>query len=193
LYLGLGLGSLWALWDAPPHYIETWRDGAEGEERTADVLAALQSEGWHLAHDLEDAYGNIDQVLVGPPGVFLLDSKKWQGKISLENGIPVSRRPLSPRSSFRHHSLPRRMRGAAASLRRRLCDLTQIDERVTAVVVIWGDFSQRLAEDDQVVYLDGNDLTEWLRHRPQRLDVRTQNLFALAVESGLALSTRHTS
>src|SRR6266550_706759 len=55
-----------------------WWLGAEGERETARQIEKLGPE-WHCEHDLEYGRGNWDHVLVGPPGVFLLDSKRLHG------------------------------------------------------------------------------------------------------------------
>jgi hypothetical protein len=185
---GLGTGALWALWDTPPSFIENWREGAEGEERTERELTQLEPLGWQLRHDLPDAHGNIDHVAIGPAGVFLLDSKSWSGAVAVEHGIVVQRRPLSPRNTFRDFHLGRRLRGASVGLRQRLRAATGLDQRVTAVVVMWGAFEQGLVVDDQVVYIAGERLADWLTDQAERLDRRQRNLFALALDSGLALS-----
>lgn len=57
------------------------RQGAEGERRTAALLAPLTREGWHVYHDLAvpgRGRMNIDHLLISPTGhVVLPDSKKW--------------------------------------------------------------------------------------------------------------------
>jgi hypothetical protein len=180
---------LWALWDTPPAFIENWREGAEGEERTGKELARLESTGWNLRHDLPDTYGNIDHVAIGPGGVFLLDSKARTGELTVEDGAIVQRRRLSPRSVYRDNNLPRRMRGAAVALRKRLHATTGLDERVTAVVVIWGTFPQGFVQDDQVTYVAGEQLAEWLASQHARLDRRQTSLLTLALDSGLAIAS----
>jgi len=52
----------------------TWAWGAVGERDTAAMLDDLGSD-WQCVHDLRHEYGNWDHVLVGPPGVFVLDTK----------------------------------------------------------------------------------------------------------------------
>jgi hypothetical protein len=76
-----------ALRDSPPAHIENWRSGSDGERRTAKVLRPLGGQGWRIWHDLEGGNGtNIDHVLVGDAGVFLLNSKNYLGEASIENG-----------------------------------------------------------------------------------------------------------
>jgi hypothetical protein len=72
---GVLVGALLVVWALGGHVSAfRWWLGAEGERATAKEIERLGS-GWHCEHDLEHEHGNWDHVLVGPPGVFLLDSK----------------------------------------------------------------------------------------------------------------------
>jgi len=67
---------------------EMFEKGAEGEIATAAVLATLPP-GWTAIHDARwptRRFANIDHILVGPGGIFVIDSKNWSGRISLEGG-----------------------------------------------------------------------------------------------------------
>jgi Nuclease-related domain len=75
-----------------------WRRGAKGERRTARRLRPLQRAGWTVLHDvaIPASRANGDHLLVGPPGVFLVDSKAWHGRITMapdgsawHNGHPM--------------------------------------------------------------------------------------------------------
>ena len=51
------------------------RLGIEGEKHVAEVLDELKLEGYHLINDIvEDGY-NIDHVLIGPTGVYVIETK----------------------------------------------------------------------------------------------------------------------
>lgn len=58
-----------------------WRLGAEGEELVAKEIAKLQQRDprWRVIHDLRVGKrgANIDHILVGPPGIFVIDAKHW--------------------------------------------------------------------------------------------------------------------
>ena len=58
-----------------------WRRGAEGEEEVAWRLHKL-GEGWRVLHSVPIGTGetDIDHVVIGPPGVFSLNSKNHLGK-----------------------------------------------------------------------------------------------------------------
>lgn len=55
--------------------------GAAGEEATAQILAGLEAQGWHVRHDLmlRGRRFNLDHVLVSPCGTALVvvDTKAW--------------------------------------------------------------------------------------------------------------------
>ncbi len=64
--------------------------GAQGEETTAEVLAALPPDHWTVLHDLAwpgRRYANVDHIAIGPPGVFVIDSKNWSGQITVRDQV----------------------------------------------------------------------------------------------------------
>lgn len=60
--------------------------GIEGEERVAELLAELEPEGFRAVHDLDIGRGNADHVLVGPTGVFVIETKDWGGRFYPRRG-----------------------------------------------------------------------------------------------------------
>ena len=62
---------------------EMFEKGAAGETRTAEALAALGPE-WVVLHDQRwpgRRLANIDHVVIGPGGIFVIDSKNWSGDL----------------------------------------------------------------------------------------------------------------
>ena len=67
---------------------DMFEQGADGEAATAEVLATLPP-GWTSLHDVRwpgRRLANVDHVLIGPGGVFVIDSKNWTGQITLRDG-----------------------------------------------------------------------------------------------------------
>lgn len=64
-----------------------WRVGAEGERRTGNALDPLPS-GFHVLHDLRmpGSRANIDHVVVGPTGVFTIETKNYAKGIAIRGG-----------------------------------------------------------------------------------------------------------
>jgi hypothetical protein len=67
---------------------ELFEKGAEGEAATAAVLKDLTPE-WGAIHDVRwpsRRLANIDHVVIGPGGIFVIDSKNWSGRIHVDGG-----------------------------------------------------------------------------------------------------------
>jgi hypothetical protein len=62
------------------------RRGIQGEQRVAEVLAELAPSGYRVLHDLDIGRGNADHVLVGPTGVFVIETKDWGGRFYSRRG-----------------------------------------------------------------------------------------------------------
>lgn len=62
-----------------------WRRGAEGERRTAGLLVPLRHLGWTVLHDrrIPGSAANVDHLVIGPSGVWVVDSKSWRGRIKV--------------------------------------------------------------------------------------------------------------
>ena len=65
--------------------VESFFKGARGEEFVAGMLARL-SDDWHVFHDFEAGRYHVDHVLVGPVGVFSVETKNWRDPVRLESG-----------------------------------------------------------------------------------------------------------
>jgi len=55
--------------------------GATGEEQVGDVLDKLAGKDWRVIHDASLGRGNVDHILIGPPGVFTLETKSHPGPV----------------------------------------------------------------------------------------------------------------
>jgi Nuclease-related domain len=105
-WLGLVLGVLaavvagWGLRFRPSPEAVAWRQGAAGERRTARLLGQLERQGWAVLHDLAvpGSRANIDHLVIGPGGVFVIDSKQYRGRLQLDSSGRLwhGRYPLAP-------------------------------------------------------------------------------------------------
>jgi len=57
--------------------IRQLRQGAEGEKAVGQFLERLRGEGYQVFHDIVADGFNIDHVLIGPAGVFTVETKTW--------------------------------------------------------------------------------------------------------------------
>jgi hypothetical protein len=90
----------WGLRFRPSPEATAWRRGAAGERRTARLLGPLERHGWAVLHDLAvpRSQANIDHLVIGPGGVFAIDSKQYRGRLRLESSGRLwhGRYPLAP-------------------------------------------------------------------------------------------------
>lgn len=61
--------------------IERWGRGAAGEELVGAVVDGLRDRGWFALHDVHLGRGNIDHVLIGPAGIFTIETKSHRGRL----------------------------------------------------------------------------------------------------------------
>ena len=74
----------------------SWRKGAMGEAIVAGTLRELP-DNFVVINDVSKRFGNIDHVVVGPTGVYVIDAKNWKGSVKangsgelLLNGQPLA-------------------------------------------------------------------------------------------------------
>jgi hypothetical protein len=66
------------------HKYRIYSGGWEGEKQVAKLLSKTLSDDYYLINDvyLHDGGGDIDHIVLGPNGVFVLETKNWSGKIN---------------------------------------------------------------------------------------------------------------
>lgn len=83
---------------------DSWRKGAGGERRVGAELDRLRRHGWHVLHSIPlPGDVDLDHLLIGPGGVFSINTKNHPGKpvwvgddaVKVDNGDP---RPYARRS-----------------------------------------------------------------------------------------------
>jgi hypothetical protein len=114
--------------------------GERGELRVAEVLDDLRRHGYRPFHDVVRDGFNVDHVVVGPGGVFAIETKfrSGTGEITFRNGeglfvggFPEEKDSLS------------QARGNAAEMNRLIKENCHIDVWVKPVVVFVGDWRVR--------------------------------------------------
>lgn len=87
---GGGLGGAILALTHEPASTRSWARGAEGERALADALAGI--EGLRVLHDRRvlGTRGNIDHLAIAPAGVFVIDAKRYSGKIRIRHATGMS-------------------------------------------------------------------------------------------------------
>jgi hypothetical protein len=83
--LGVAVAALvgWRLRFRPSEQARSWQRGAHGERGTARLLDRLTRDGYVVFHDLAvpGSPANVDHLVIGPTGLFVIDSKQWTGSV----------------------------------------------------------------------------------------------------------------
>jgi hypothetical protein len=77
------------IWKTDPGAFEdarAWLKGARGEEQVGKTLEGLRSKGYKALHDIDTGRGNLDHVVIGPTGVFAIETKAIRGRMYLGSG-----------------------------------------------------------------------------------------------------------
>jgi hypothetical protein len=79
------IGGLLLALGATPQHERSWARGALGEEVVARSLAKHLRPGTLVLHDraIAGSRGNVDHIAVAPSGVWVIDSKRYEGKVDI--------------------------------------------------------------------------------------------------------------
>ena len=77
------MGKVAKLLSDDPQTTKAWAAGARGEELVAQVLSEHLGDKAALLHDrkVPGTRGNIDHIAIAASGVWIIDAKKYQGKV----------------------------------------------------------------------------------------------------------------
>jgi hypothetical protein len=87
LLLAMAGYEFWAKWRRVRY---SWLAGAEAEEKVGERLAVLEKRGWQVLHGVMKPGGNdsdIDHIVWGPRGIFVIETKAHRGKVGVEAGV----------------------------------------------------------------------------------------------------------
>lgn len=105
---------------------DPWVTGLRGERAVGRALEALPPT-YRVLHDLDTGRGNVDHVVIGPTGVFAIETKEWNGRFSSRNGRLFH-------NGREERQVLRQVTGGAVEVRRRLA-AAGLNVWVEAVVV----------------------------------------------------------
>jgi hypothetical protein len=142
-----------------------WRVGADGEEAVGARLEKLRGNGWYLLHSVPvgKKESDIDHVVIGPGGVFTLNTKNhpggkiWVAKYQMRvNGQVVPYLRNANHEATRASKLLTKAAGFEVSVR-------------SCVVVLTGTIIPEVnikQMPDDVMVLDRMDVPRWFKKRP---------------------------
>lgn len=120
-----------------------------------------------MTHDLPAHRGNIDHLVVGPGGVFLLDSKRINGTVTESQGRVAVRRLDNPALGYTHPGAGHVI-ALAEETHDRVLAASRLNVWIVPVMVLWANFPQGVTED-RCTIVHGSRVAEWLLAQPVKI------------------------
>jgi hypothetical protein len=82
----VGLGCMYVLFRLPAESL-VWTKGVEGEQKAAAFIEPLLDAGFVALFNrkIPGSQGDIDAIVIGPTGVFTIETKNWKGRVEVRN------------------------------------------------------------------------------------------------------------
>ena len=159
--------------------------GATGEQAVARKIDDLPDE-FCVIHDLTTQFGNLDHVVIGPTGVFIIETKNWRGTITSDgkggilcNNAPPRKAPIKP--------LVARMMKVRDKVKT-LCDAGEDLPYFNALLVFpsarveakWGQTGKALCINDEQIWRRVVDTSPERKLNAQEIERLSQAFKALA-------------
>jgi Nuclease-related domain len=152
-----------------------WRRGAEGEERVGRQLSRLPK-GWYVFHDLTigSRGANLDHLVVGPGGVFALNTKNLTGNVWIgDHAI---------RHNGKRTDFLRSVKREAQSASERLGRAVGFPVFAVPVLVIFATKVTGAGRPPDVRVIEGSRIRRWLEKKPSSLSAEHAMRIARAAD-----------
>ena len=107
-----------------------WNRGLDGEVVVGRSLANDLPDTFRVIHDVRAQFGNVDHVVVGPTGVFAVETKNWRGLVTPDGKgeLRLNGRPLDK-------PYVKRLTRSIMDLRTRWVSLAGSDRFIRGVII----------------------------------------------------------
>lgn len=161
----------------------TWGDGARGEFVVGEELDKLHKEGFHVFHDWYSGRGNVDHFVVGPQGVFAIETKSWVGEISCNDGTLLrDGKPLSGKDPLKQ------AKGEAADVSRLIKESRDVSLWVSPILCFSRAELRSYEAVGGVMLSDIGSLRRVILEHPERYPARRVNSISYFLERHLQIS-----
>jgi Nuclease-related domain len=167
--------AIWRFVRVRPEFKQL-RQAIDGEKVVGQFLDTLREHHYHVFHDLIGDGFNVDHVLIGPAGVFTIETKTWSKPLRGEARIKFDGENITRGSLAPERNPVVQARAQAGWLANLLAESTGKPFDVHPVVVFPGWFIEQTQTSARRIWvLNPKALPQFLMNEPQRLiedDVR---------------------
>lgn len=188
---GIGFAA-WRVWKSRPR-LRALRQALDGERAIGQYLELLGQRGYRVFHDLLGSGFNVDHVLIGPAGIFTIETKTWSKPRRGEARIGFDGHRVRVGSREPDERVVVQARAQANWMRELLAESTGRRFAVRPVVLFPGWFiEQSPGSTSEIWVLNPKALPEFLSRqstalRPEEVQLASYHLsrFIRAKERGL--------
>lgn len=140
-----------------------WLDGWRGERGMARMLSPLLGDDFDILHDLDVGFGNVDHIVVGVTGVFVIETKSTTKRVYLKKGGTLWC------GNFSLEKTRRRTIRTAVHIRE-LISRREVKGYVQAVIALTASPLPRGPIPlDNLRVMEAGSVVDWIRTQPARL------------------------
>ena len=162
--------AAWRVWKTRPQ-ARALKLGIEGEKAVGQFLERLRENGYQVFHDLIGTGFNVDHALIGPAGVFTVETKTWSKPARGDAKIRFDGEQLTTAGRAPERNPVIQARAQSAWLKGLLSESTGRTFEVFPVVVFPGWFIEQSSECLRNIWvLEPKALAKFLANAPQRLE-----------------------
>jgi hypothetical protein len=164
--------------------IRVCRMGLDGERATGEELNQLMKQGYRVYHDLQADKFNIDHIVIGPSGVYAVETKYRAKMNGNGNGAKVDRNSETlrfPDNRFDNKTIPQ-ARAQAKWLEEFLSKSVGKHTPVQAMVALPGWYVEKGPHDGSVLVISPKNPDKFFLSRHVILDEQTIQQVAYQVE-----------
>ena len=163
--------AAWRVWKTRPQ-AHALKLGIEGEKAVGQFLERLRENGYQVFHDLIGTGFNVDHVVIGPAGVFTVETKTWSKPARGDAKIMFDGEQITTAGRAPERNPVIQARAQAAWLKGLLNESTGRTFAVFPVVVFPGWFIEQSSECLRNIWvLEPKALAKFLANAPQRLEL----------------------
>ncbi|MBW8364757.1 MAG: NERD domain-containing protein [Rhizobium sp.] len=162
--------AIWRIWKMRP-LVRAIKQGIEGEKAVGQYLERMRESGYQVFHDLIGTGFNVDHVLIGPAGVFTIETKTWSKPSRGEAKIRFDGEQLLTGGREPERNPVVQARAQSSWLKGLLAESTGRNYDVFPVVVFPGWFIEQSNDCLRNIWvLEPKALTKFLANAPQKLE-----------------------
>jgi hypothetical protein len=141
--------------------IESYFVGARGEEKVALELRRLPDD-YHIFHDYVAGKYHVDHVVVGPSGIYAVETKNWHTQVTVEDGYILYGEQRLPSKNPLKQAKAQRM-----AVSKVLKEKNLNSDVIPVLCFASNTFVEKYVNIDQVDVMNLSELVEWISKKEQ--------------------------